>query len=148
MSLEQQRVHVVCNYCYATSQTSGAIPTTCDVLNRLLISISSYHFMFSSKFSTRAIFRCSLCSLSSYYLGYIITLFLPFVYYKLFLTCLICSISTILVTNSLNSVDVPLSNKQTNVDRPTDGTDPEHHALHTELFNKFTLRKLTWKAIG
>jgi len=36
------------------------------------------------------------------------------VYYKSFLTCLIRSISTILGTNSRNSADVPLSDKQTN----------------------------------
>jgi len=37
---------------------------------------------------------------------------LKLVYYKWFLTCLVRSISTILGTNSLNSDDVPLSNKQ------------------------------------
>jgi len=41
--------------------------------------------------------------------------FLLLVYYKLFLTCLICFISTSLGTNSLNNADVPLSNKQTHV---------------------------------
>jgi len=37
-----------------------------------------------------------------------------FFYYKSFLTCLVCSTSTILGTIGLNSGDVPLSNKQTN----------------------------------
>jgi len=36
------------------------------------------------------------------------------IYYKSFLTYLICSTSTILGTNGLNSADVPLSYKQTN----------------------------------
>jgi len=36
-------------------------------------------------------------------------------YYKSFLACLVCFISTIFGTNSQNSADVPLSNKQTNV---------------------------------
>jgi len=36
-------------------------------------------------------------------------------YFKSFLMCLICFISTNLGTNSLNSVDVPLSNKQKNL---------------------------------
>jgi len=35
------------------------------------------------------------------------------VYYKSFLTCLICFSSTFLGTNSLNSADVPLNNKHT-----------------------------------
>jgi len=35
------------------------------------------------------------------------------IYYKSLLTCLICFISTILGTNSLNSADVLLSKKQT-----------------------------------
>jgi len=35
--------------------------------------------------------------------------------HSMFLTCLTCFTSTILGTNGLNSDDVPLSNKQTNV---------------------------------
>jgi len=44
------------------------------------------------------------------------------VYYKSLLICLICSISTILGSNSLNSAEVPLTNKQTNKRRETKTT--------------------------
>jgi len=41
--------------------------------------------------------------------------FQQLVYFKSFLTCLVCFISTILGTNSQNSADVPLINKLTNM---------------------------------
>jgi len=46
------------------------------------------------------------------------------VYFKSFLTCLVCFISTNIDTSSLNSADVPLSNKQTKYcNMVTDGGD-------------------------
>jgi len=66
---------------------------------------------------TMVVIRPRLVRLFPWYLQTIFNVsnfFILLLYYKSFLTYLICSTSTILGINGLKSADVPLSNKQTN----------------------------------